>query len=50
MNENPEFMDVTTITLWSSIKSLRLNLWDEDSRQLVGFGYLKQLSRQQHTA
>jgi len=47
MNENPEFMDVTTITLWSSLKSLRLNLWDEEQRQLVGFGYLKQLRGQQ---
>jgi omega-6 fatty acid desaturase (delta-12 desaturase) len=47
MMENPEFMDVTTITLRSSLKSLRLNLWDEDQRQLVSFGYLKQLSRQQ---
>ena len=47
MNENPEFMDVTTITLWSSLKSLRLNLWDEEQRQLVGFGYLRQLRKQQ---
>jgi len=49
MNENPEFMEVTTITLWSSLKSLRLNLWDEERRQLVGFGYLKQLREQQLT-
>jgi omega-6 fatty acid desaturase (delta-12 desaturase) len=46
MNENPEFMDVTTITLWSSLRSLRLNLWDEERRQLVSFGYLKQLRQQ----
>ena len=46
MMENPEFMDVTTITLWSSIQSLRLNLWDENQRQLVSFGDLKQLSQQ----
>ncbi len=46
MNENPEFMEVTTITLWSSLKSLRLNLWDEERRQLVGFGYLKELREQ----
>ena len=47
MNENPEFMEVTTITLWSSLKSLRLNLWDEEQRRLVGFGYLKQRREQQ---
>ena len=40
-------MDVTTITLWSSFKSLRLNLWDEERRELVGFSYVKQLLRQQ---
>lgn len=47
MQENPEFMDVTTITLWSSFKSLRLNLWDEERRELVGFGYVKRMLSQQ---
>ena len=45
-DENPVFQEVTTITLWSSLKSLRLNLWDEERRQLVGFGYLKTLRNQ----
>jgi omega-6 fatty acid desaturase (delta-12 desaturase) len=47
MEENPEFQDVTTITLWSSLKSLGLNLWDEEQRQLVSFRHLKRLQRQQ---
>jgi omega-6 fatty acid desaturase (delta-12 desaturase) len=47
MEENPEFQNVTTITLWSSIKSLGLNLWDEERRQLVSFRQLKRLQRQQ---
>ena len=47
MEENPEFQDVTTITLWSSIKSLGLNLWDEEQLQLVSFRQLKRLQRQQ---
>ena len=47
MEENPEFQDVTTITLWSSIKSLGLNLWDEEQRRLVSFRQLKRLQRQQ---
>lgn len=47
MKENPEFKDVTTITLLSSLKSLRLNLWDEERRELVGFGYLRQLKSAQ---
>ena len=41
MEENPEFQNVTTITLWSSLKSLRLNLWDEEQRQLISFRHLK---------
>jgi omega-6 fatty acid desaturase (delta-12 desaturase) len=47
MEENPEFQDVTTITLWSSLKSLGLNLWDEEQRRLVSFRYLKRVQRQQ---
>jgi omega-6 fatty acid desaturase (delta-12 desaturase) len=43
-DENPVFQEVTTITLWSSIKSLRLNLWDEEQGQLVSFGHLKRLN------
>jgi hypothetical protein len=41
MEENPQFQEVTTITLWSSLKSLRLNLWDEQQRQLVSFRHLQ---------
>jgi omega-6 fatty acid desaturase (delta-12 desaturase) len=47
MEENPEFQDVTTITLWSSLKSLGLNLWDEEQCRLVSFRQLKHLQRQQ---
>jgi omega-6 fatty acid desaturase (delta-12 desaturase) len=50
MEENPQFQEVTTITLWSSLKSLRLNLWDEQQRQLVSFRHLKTLSRQREMA
>jgi omega-6 fatty acid desaturase (delta-12 desaturase) len=47
MDENPQFQDVTTITLWSSMKSLRLHLWDEERGQLIGFRHLKKVQRQQ---
>ena len=50
MEENPEFQNVTTITLWSSLKSLRLNLWDEEQRQLIGFRHLKTARRQRELA
>ena len=41
--DNPVFQQVKPITLLSSLKSLRYRLWDEDRRQLVGFGQIKQL-------
>jgi omega-6 fatty acid desaturase (delta-12 desaturase) len=36
-DENPEFHDVTRLTLPQSVGTLRLTLWDEEERKLVGF-------------
>ena len=46
---HPELRDVTKLTLWQSIKTLRLTLWDEDDRKLVGFRDLGSI-RQRLTA
>ena len=35
------FQNVRKITLPDSLRSLRLRLWDEESRQLVGYDYLR---------
>jgi acyl-lipid omega-6 desaturase (Delta-12 desaturase) len=35
--ENPMFHDIKPVTLLSSLHSLRLRLWDEKSRRLIGF-------------
>lgn len=35
------FQSVPPITLLSSLKALRLRLWDEETRQLVGFSFLR---------
>ena len=32
------------LTLWTSLKSIRLKLWDEQSQRMVGFGYRKALA------
>jgi hypothetical protein len=32
---------VVELTLWSSLKTTILSLWDEEQQKLVGFGYLK---------
>jgi omega-6 fatty acid desaturase (delta-12 desaturase) len=39
--ENPQFQQVTTLTLRSSLTCIGLTLWDEEQRRLVGFGHLK---------
>ena len=36
-DSHPELREVTTLTLPASVKTLRLTLWDEDGRRLVGF-------------
>ncbi len=40
-DENPLFRNLKPITLWSSLRGLFLHLWDEDRRELVGWGHLK---------
>ena len=39
--ENSMFHDIKPITFFSSLKSLRLRLWDEEKQRLVGFSDLK---------
>lgn len=36
-DENPEFQRVVTITLWSSLRTMFLSLWDEERRRLISF-------------
>ncbi len=37
----PALHNVRPLTLWTSLKSLRLHLWDEASQQMVGFAALR---------
>jgi acyl-lipid omega-6 desaturase (Delta-12 desaturase) len=41
--ENEIFKDVKPITLFSSLNSMKLRLWDEKQRKLVGFRHVKSL-------
>ena len=41
-DENPEFRRVTRLSLWESVKCLRLALWDEDAGKLVSFRQAEQ--------
>lgn len=42
-NSHPVFTSVPPITLRTSLKSLSLRLWDDESKSLVGFSHLKAL-------
>ena len=45
-DENAIFQQVKPLTPRTSLKSMRLHLWDENRRVLVGFAYAKSLARQ----
>jgi omega-6 fatty acid desaturase (delta-12 desaturase) len=47
--EQPLFRRVKEITLFSAFRSMRYRLWDEDRRQLIGFGELAHGAESQHT-
>jgi omega-6 fatty acid desaturase (delta-12 desaturase) len=44
-DSHPELRQVTQLTLVESIKTLRLTLWDEEQRRLVGFRELDAIRR-----
>ena len=43
---HPMFRDVKPITLLSSLKSLKLRLWDEKLKKLVGYRHIKGMPRE----
>jgi omega-6 fatty acid desaturase (delta-12 desaturase) len=47
-NENEMFHDVTVLTVWSALKTLRLKLWDEESRSLIPVRELEARARMLH--
>ena len=49
-DENPLFHDVTVLTLWQSLRTVRLTLWDEERQQLVGYRELRAARRARKTA
>jgi omega-6 fatty acid desaturase (delta-12 desaturase) len=44
-NEDPRFQRATTLTIFSSLKSISHRLWDESHQRLVGYNYLRTLRR-----
>lgn len=43
LRDNPALRDVGRLTLFESLKCVRLTLWDEESKRLVGFRHLRAL-------
>ncbi len=43
--ENPTLAAIPSITLLTSLRSLGFRLWDEERREMVGFGYLRGYKR-----
>jgi omega-6 fatty acid desaturase (delta-12 desaturase) len=41
--ENPMFQQVVVLTMWTSLQTVFLSLWDEKQNKLVSFGHLKTL-------
>ncbi|MDQ0229877.1 fatty acid desaturase [Metabacillus malikii] len=44
-NHTEPLQQVPTITLWTSLKSLKFRLWDEQNKKFVGFNYINQYKR-----
>ena len=43
LRENPELGAIGRLTLWESVKSVRLVLWDERAEKLISFGEVRRL-------
>jgi omega-6 fatty acid desaturase (delta-12 desaturase) len=43
LHENPELGTIGRLTLWDSIKCVRLALWDERDQRLISFRELRKL-------
>lgn len=44
--DNPMFQGVVTLTLWESVKTMRLRFWDEDRRRMVTYRQFRRMLRQ----
>ena len=48
--ENPVFQKVVTLTLWDSVKTMRLRFWDEDAGRMVSFRQYRRMRKNQAAA
>ncbi len=43
LKENPELGEIGRVTLWESVKAVRLVLWDESNRKLISFRDMRRM-------
>ena len=43
LKENPELCEIGRVTLWESVKAVRLVLWDESNRKLISFREMRRM-------
>jgi omega-6 fatty acid desaturase (delta-12 desaturase) len=43
LREHPELGNISRLTIWESIKCVRLVLWDESAKRLISFREMRQL-------
>ena len=46
LHENPELGTIGRLTLWDSIKCVRLTLWDETAKKLISFRDMRRMQQQ----
>jgi omega-6 fatty acid desaturase (delta-12 desaturase) len=49
LQENPELDRIGRLTLWDSIKCVRLALWDESRKKLISFREMRYMPHASHT-
>ncbi len=49
-NTHPLFRNIQPLTLWGCLKASTFRLWDEDSHQMVGLKFVKELQAQKQPA
>ena len=47
LRENPELSAISRLTVWESIKCVRLVLWDESGKKLISFRDMRRMQRAQ---
>jgi omega-6 fatty acid desaturase (delta-12 desaturase) len=45
LRDNPELTTIGRLTMWDSLKCVRLVLWDENAKKLISFSEMRRMQR-----